>query len=269
MIGNEVEILPSGDFARMGCKLPDTQRFSAVPAWADANEVIPETQWEDHDDYAPLAQPIKTQPFSNCTNASIAGLQELLTVAAGMPAVKISQVMLYWLCNGGSDSGAFCRDIAGKLLEVGNCTDSLCPASRATGNPSSEMLADAASRKGLEIYQCMNFDDVGSALTRRFGVYHGFVLGQKFFGAGSDGIVPSFDGRMANGHAMYSRGLRKINGVWRTVTPNSWGTTFGAQGVGYIDKSYFWQQSGNMVNLDCFAIRALKVKADDVPAAGK
>lgn len=265
MIGTEAQVLPTGQVVRMGCKLPAVSRFSAVPAWAERNPVLPESEWQEHDDFAPIAPPIKHQDFSNCTNASLAGLVELLTRAQGGEPVSLSQVMLYWLCNDGADQGAMCRDVVSRLLDTGLCTDALCPQTRPVGRPTAEMLADAGTRKALEVYQCLTFEDVASALTRRFLVYHGFVLGNSFFGTHGDGIVPAFDGSLANGHAMYSRGLRHISGVWRTATPNSWGTTFGAGGVGYIDRSYFWAQRGNFTNLDCYAVRALDMGGDGIP----
>lgn len=266
MIGDEVVTLPSGEPARMGYLLPDTLRNAAVPAWDEANERLPEEKWEEHDDYAPIAPDIKTQHYSNCTNASLAGLGELLWRAAGNEKVTLSMSFLYSLCNGGRDNGAFNRDLAAKFLDTGLPLDSLAPESKILAHSwSDEVIADAKTRQALEVYQCLNWEDVGSAITRRFLIYHGFVLGNAFFNARSDGNVPSFDGSMRNGHAMYSRGLRKQNGVWRTTTPNSWGVSFAASGVGYIDKSYFWDQRGQMVNLDCYAIRALKGSPNGIP----
>lgn len=268
MIGTETAVLPtSGQPVRMGCKLPPELRYSAVPTWAETNPVIPEEQWEEHDEYAAFGIPIKHQHANNCTNASLAGLSETLWTASGNPFVELSMAYLYALCNGGVDEGAFCRDLAAKLLSVGIPTAKLVPESQVTARAfSSDVASDAGTRKALEIYQCLNWQDVGSALSRRFLVYHGFCLGGRFFSTGSDGLVPAYDGAYTNGHAQYSRGLRKVNGVWRTVTPNSWDVTFGDKGVGYIDASYFWAQKGNFVNLDCYAVRAFQMPTTGIPA---
>lgn len=267
MIGTETGKLASGQPVKMGCKLPPELRFAAVPTWAEANPVLDESEWEEHDEYAPWQVPIKHQHYSNCTNASLAGLAEMLWAASGNGLTNLSMSFLYAQCNGGVDEGAFCRDLAAKFVTAGLCTDVLAPETMATARSfSAEATADAATRCGFEIYQCMSWGDVGSALTRRFGVYHGFCLGGRFFNTGSDGVVPSFDGSPSNGHAQYSRGLVKINGAWRTITPNSWDTTFGKSGIGLIDKSYFGANIGRMVNLDCYAIRAMKQPTTNVPA---
>jgi hypothetical protein len=84
------------------------------------------------------------------------------------------------------------------------------------------------------------------------------VLGAGGVSNPRDGRMPQFDGSLANGHAMCSRGLTKRFGDWRTVTPNTWGTGWGDKGVGYWPASYFWLQRGNFVNLDCFAVRAVR-----------
>lgn len=44
------------------------------------------------------------------------------------------------------------------------------------------------------------------------------------------------------------------------ITPNSWGKAWGDSGVGYWPASYWWVQSGNKVNLEAFAVRAVKHK---------
>ena len=129
------------------------------------------------------------------------------------------------------------------------------------------MLDDASQHMALEIYQCLNFEHVASALTNRFVVYHGFMMGYAYQRTGSDGKVPSWDGQYASGHAMFSRGLTRKFDDWRTITPNTWGENWGDRGVGYWDRSYFWAQNGRWVNLDCYAIRAVKRK-DKLPKAG-
>lgn len=253
--------LSDGTPVRMGLVQPEVLRFGAVPAWADRNPVLPESQWEEHDDYAPHCRPSLAQSFNNCTNASLAWLLAAAFRVAGLDCPPLSRSYLYAFHNGGRDEGAMCRDLAASCMSRGLPPESEWPESKiylSRGGVPAAVDALAKQHLALEIYQCLNWADVGSALTNRFLVYHGFVLGQAFFNTGKDGIVPPWDGRLANGHAMGSRGLRKVNGQWRTITPNTWGPSFGDNGVGYIDASYFWPQRGNFVNLDAYAIRAVK-----------
>lgn len=259
---------------RMGCVQPEELRYGAVPAWDDANPVLPESEWEEHDDYAQFPVEVGYQQNNNCTNASLAKLVELLEKAAGVPNVEpLSPTFAYALCNGGRDQGAMCRDVASVYRTKGLPRASLVPEGeiyQPRGGFSPEVLADAAKHLGLEIYQCLNWQHVGSALTRRFLVYHGFVLGTSYNHTGKDGRVPEWDGSLANGHAMHSRGLTRRFGDWRTVTPNTWSRGWGDNGVGYWPKSYFWDQrpyrGSVFVNLDCFAVRAVK-RSDPLPAA--
>lgn len=254
-------LLPDGTPVKLGCLQPEVMRFESAGSWADANDVLPEDQWEEHDDYAGFTPPIKSQKNNNCTNASWSELFSTLWESVGEPPVELSWSYLYALNNGGRDQGAMCRDIAADSLSRGNPLATLCPESQIfvpRGGWPKAVIDDARSRLALEIYQCMNWADVGSALTRRFLVYHGFVLGNAFFGTRSDGKVPSYDGRRSNGHAMWSRGLTRRFGDMRAIVPNTWGVSYGDQGIGYIDKSYFWAQSGGYFNLDAYAVRAVK-----------
>lgn len=246
---------------KLGCRLPQTPRFAEVPTWADANDIIPESEWDLHDDFAAYDVPVRKQNYNNCTNAALAGAAECLLSAQRGERVTLSMSMLYALCNGGVDEGAFCRDLALKFMRLGLCLESLWPESRVTTleEPSREVLDSAAKYRGFEMYQVRSWEEYGSALTRRFVLYHGFMLGSAFMrGVGANGVVPPYDGVLANGHAMYSRGLTEIAGVKRGVCVNSWGRSWGKGGLCFLDQSYFWHQRGNWVNLDCIAIRSVR-----------
>ena len=262
--------LPDGTPVKLGCRQPGELRFGAVPAWEDANPVLSEDECQDHDDLAGFTPSIGQQNFNNCTNAALASLAEAAFRAAGEPETPpLSWSFLYAHHNGRRDQGAYCRDLADDLRKRGLPRADLWPENKIylpRGGVPREVAEDAASRTALEIYQCLGWADVRSALARRFFVYHGFVLGRAFFNTGRDGRVPSFDGSFANGHAMWSRGLTRRFGDLRTVCVNSWGRSFGENGIGYIDASYFWGQRGNTVNLDCYAVRAVR-RRDPLPPA--
>lgn len=260
--------LPDGTPVKMGMKAPPELRFAAVPAWDAANPVLTEDECQDTDRLRQFLSPIKTQHYNNCTNAALAGLGEALFRSCGMEVPTLSMSFNYARHNDGVDQGAMCRDLAYDFREVGMVPDALYPENRVVSRPSAEVVAKAKEITALEVYQCLDWSHVRSALARDFFVYHGFVLGQAFFNVGRDGKVPRWDGRIANGHAMFSCGLTRRFGDLRTIMPNSWGVSFGDQGVGYCDSSYFWDRRGNFVNLDAFAIRAVKrLKTDDLPVA--
>lgn len=263
-------VMDDGTIIRLGCLQPEVLRFAAVPAWDEANDVLPESQWVEHDDLAEYSPPIKYQRHNNCTNAALAGGMETAINAAytGDRCPELSMSMLYSIHNGGRDAGAFCRDLAASVSGRGGgkvkglCRASLWPESKIYASErdfTPEILADAEEHMAFEVYQCMDWTHVASALSRRFIIYHGFVMGNAWTQTGSDGMAPEFDGRLAAGHAMYSRGLRRTNGKWRSITPNTWSVQKGDKGVYYWPASYFWGQRGNFVNLDAYAIRAVKI----------
>lgn len=262
--------LDDGYSPMFGHNPPDVMRFAAAPAWDEANPVLPESEWEEHDDMAAFNSPIRAQQNNNCTNAAIAGLGEALLRSQGVEDVpELSWSFLYARNNGGRDQGAMCRDVALDLKRVGCATRVMVPDREIympRGGFSQQVMDNAAEFEALEIYQCLNWQHVGSALTKRFFVYHGFALGNGYQRTGKDGKVPEWDGSTRNGHAMFSRGLTKKFGNWRTITPNTWGVNWGDHGIGYWPASYFWDERGNYVNLDAYAVRAMKHKGK-LPAA--
>jgi hypothetical protein len=262
--------LPDGSHAKMGCVRPVHIRFGAVPMWADKNPVLAENDCPDHDDLAQFCEPPKTQHYSNCTNASLAWGAQAIFKANGVDCPDLSMSFLYALNNGGRDQGAMCRDVIASWMAKGLPPASVVPESQIftpRGGFSRAVLAAALQWQGFEVYQCMNWDDVRSALARRFIVYHGFSLGQAFFQA-PEGKVPEFDGQEVNGHAQCSRGLTRRFGDLRTITPNTWGSQgFGDNGIGYIPESYFAPTLGGDPNLDAYAIRSAEMpKAPDIQA---
>lgn len=244
---------------RFGVIQPTQPRFYGVPTWDAANPVLPESQWEEHDDLASVWPEIEAQQNNNCTNAALAHAATAAFTFAGIPAPRFSWASNYARHNNNRDSGAMCRDLAWDFKNgPGLLPSNMWPDSKIFGGWTPEQIAEGEKWRALEIYQCMNFAHVASALTRRFAVYHGFCLGQGGVSNPRDGRMPEFDGQLANGHAMASRGLTKKFGDWRTITPNTWGKQWADNGVGYWPASYFWLQRSNFVNLDCFAIRAVR-----------
>lgn len=251
----------------MGRLTPVNRRFKAVPTWDSANPVLPESEWREHDDHADLWPEIESQQNSNCTNASLAGLANCAFKLAGVENVpRFSWSFNYARHNGGQDEGAFCHDVMGDFrFGTGMAPSSLWPDEKIIASSFPKDVVDAASKwTALEVYQCMDFASVASALSMGFLVYTGFVLGNGYTNVPSSGKVPEWDGRVANGHAMASRGLTKQFGDWRTITPNTWGTSWGKKGIGFWPKSYFWESQGNMENLEAFAVRAVK-RLDKLP----
>lgn len=259
---------------KTGCKAPLHVRFGAVPKWSDKNPVLSESECQDHDNLAQFCEPSKAQNYNNCTNASLAWIVQTAFKQAGIACPDLSRSFAYALCNGGVDQGAMCRDVMSVAMTKGLPPEMLCPEDHIylpRGGWPTSLLKAAMQWELLEVYQCMDWPDVRSALAREFLVYHGFSLGGDdrhcpFFDTGSNGKPPTWDGRLSNGHAMGSRGLTRKFGDLRTVTPNTWGTTFGDGGVCYIDQSYFNGGSGNYLNMEAFAIRFAKI-ATPLPVA--
>lgn len=268
-----------GEYAgeKFGLRRPAALRFGDVPAFDEANPVLPESEWEEHDDLAPFWPEIEAQRSNNCTNASLASALTAAFRMAGVDAPRFSWAFNYARHNDGVDEGAMCRDLARDLLVdrggVGMCPAHLWPDDRIIARSfPAEALAGAKKWGALEVYQCLSWAQVGSALTQRFVVYYGVCMGLGYAaGHRNGGIVAEYDGQLANGHAMAGRGLRKVNGRFRVINPNTWGTQVGDRGVYYFPESYFWHsrpyRGTTFVNLDAYAIRAVK-RPDPLPRAG-
>lgn len=265
-------LLPNGQPVKLGQNAPEQFRLAAVPAWSEANPVLQEDDCADHDDLAKFYPESKSQSFNNCTNASIAALAKAQLESQGVKTPDLSRSFAYAQANGGRDEGASCRAVIQLIMGKGDApglpTEELWPEKNIymprNGFPQN-VIADAKARIALEVYQCLTWNDVISAVARRFGVYQGFVLGQNWFKVPKSGKVAPWDGQFANGHATVSRGLTRKFGDLRVIVPNTWGTAYGENGVGYVDKSYYWTQRGNFVNLEAYAIRAFKIPDADLP----
>jgi len=329
----------TGVIVRCGRNSPDEFRNAAVPAWAERNPVLQESDCDDHDDLAKWYPESLAQGFNNCTNASIAAASKAQLESQGIQTPNLSRSYQYAQCNGGRDQGASCRQVIQNLMgngpypglpaeslypenqiymprggfpqhviddaktriafEVYQClswADVISAVARRFfvyqgyvlgqnwfGVPKSGKVAswdgrfenghatpqhvidDAKTRIAFEVYQCLSWADVISAVARRFFVYQGYVLGQNWFSVPKSGKVASWDGRFENGHATIARGLTRKFGDLRVIVPNTWGPSFGDNGVGYVDQSYYWTQRGNFVNLEAYAIRAFKIPDADLP----
>lgn len=262
--------LADGTVIKFGYNNPDELKFAAAPPFDQANTLLSENEWEEHDDYAQFTPPIEAQQNNNCTNAAISSCAEALGASQGMKLTRRSWSYLYAHENGGRDQGASCRHVAKRLRDGdGLPAASVWPDEKIflpRGEVAQVVLDSAAECQALEIFQIFDWKGVMSALTQRFVVYFGISCGRAFFQTRKDGKTPSWDGSMRNGHAMWLRGITKKFGDNRAVCVNSHGKGFGDNGVCYIDESYFWAERGRFVNLDAYGIRALK-KKDQLPQA--
>lgn len=262
----------TGVIVRCGRNSPDEFRNAAVPAWAERNPVLQESDCDDHDDLAKWYPESLAQGFNNCTNASIAAASKAQLESQGIQTPNLSRSYQYAQCNGGRDQGASCRQVIQNLMGNGPYpglpAESLYPENQIympKGGFPQHVIDDAKTRIAFEVYQCLSWADVISAVARRFFVYQGYVLGQNWFSVPKSGKVASWDGRFENGHATIARGLTRKFGDLRVIVPNTWGPSFGDNGVGYVDQSYYWTQRGNFVNLEAYAIRAFKIPDADLP----
>ena len=176
----------------------------------------------------------------SCMPSAGAGAVMICRENAGLSRVVLSQASVYGQGNGGSDSGMGI-DAGLKLIqEVGFCPVDLIDQYDWQGFRRGTWPAgwkdEAAKYRALEAWDCPTYDHAVSAVLRGFPV----VLGVFWEGGG--------------GHAIVMIGWN--NDVGKPKILNSWGKSWGANGIGYLTEPQCKK------GIDYFGAWALRVPTD-------
>ncbi len=252
----------------LGCHVPDQlpKRFRGVPAFSTANPRIDPDRWTDGLSHRSLVTNRYMQQHSDCVgNGTAKGLGAAFNQQYDAEYV-FSAAWIYAHVNGGRDEGAMVRDAAEFAMGRDVCLALQSEVGehkvfKRDYKKSEAELVKKAGRFAVECFQCEDWIDMGSAKEQGFFVVYGILLGNAFFDISSNGVVPPFDGSVANGHCMSDYGHEKIDGKWHSDTGNSWEGWGDEEGFGKVPmESYFTpsvrdRRYGEVANLDAFAFR--------------
>ena len=156
------------------------------------------------------------------------------------PASLFSAYGLYAACNGGKDGGVSLMDVLETLKDRG------CPLEEDVPNGAlflpqipTPAWEKAKRFRVAEAWELKSFADICTALTLRFPVVAGIVVGNNFGTLDSTGTSPLPDVE-AGGHALAMVGLRKHpQHGWQARCQNSWGRAWGADGDSWLTEAHF------------------------------
>ncbi len=196
----------------------------------------PETPMLTRDQWKPcsLAQwtpPIKDQDGIGACNAfDTVSVIEACRAQEGLEYVKLSPGYLYGNINGQQDNGSMLEDALQWMISHGTVPALLVGELDWRQSQWPNTAAEAAKPfRMVEAYWCPTFDHLASALQQGFFVSDGVDWYPNFTPDG-DGWLPAAGRGRSGGHALMRDGLAFRNGKWGADGPNSWGTSWGAQG---------------------------------------
>lgn len=214
---------------------PKGARGLEVPAWGDANGLIPEVEWSEFD-WWPADVKVKDQDGKGACNghSTVTGI-ELDMAVAGKPYVALSAWFVYAILCGGWDRGSSISESLQLIQDKGVCPESEVP--YGTINPRSltaKAYVQAARfkcQKGLAI---TTREEIMSAVLTLRPLNLSIAVGNGFNNLSSEGVPPL--GRGSTNHAVtvFGGAKRSESGGWLVKMCNSWGTRWGLDGFCWL-----------------------------------
>lgn len=231
------------------------------------------TELPDEVDLRPLMSPVVDQGWlGSCSaNAIASGLREYLMNKDGQPLTRLSRLFLYWHSRNeigkvNEDSGAYLRDGMKIMNKIGCAPEADMPyvESKFRDKPSAQADANAAKYKLREYKRITSSADLLQALAEGYPVVLGATLYESYYDIGKDGIfqMPKPGERSIGRHAMLACGYKRINGVMHVLLRNSYGTSWGDKGYGWMPIDYI-----RSINVTDMWTGSAMVKSEDITFA--
>lgn len=203
-------------------------------------------------DLRPMLSPVVNQgALGSCTaNAIASGLKEYLlrNNQRSKDLTRLSRLYLYYYSrkldgNVNEDSGATLRNAMKALQKYGVCPEADHPYNirKFKTKPSQNADKHAVKYKISSYHRVTNLQSLREALAQRLPVVIGFIVYESFESAAVEqtGIVPmpKRNERQLGGHAVLAVGYDDIKK--QIIIRNSWGTSWGDRGYGYMPYTMF------------------------------
>jgi hypothetical protein len=163
------------------------------------------------------------------------------------PPADFSPAYCYWQArtiegNAGTDSGATIGDELLGMEDTGICEERLMPylTTPLTEGPSQDAIANALTYKVDLQAVPVDYSSLASVhqvLADRHPVIFGFAVPESFETCGSDGKLQNPIGESSLGGHAGSWDQINLSDEW-LADVNSWGTSWGASGVGFMPATY-------------------------------
>lgn len=200
-------------------------------------------------DLRPHCGPIlDQQSLGSCTSNAIASALEFDQKKQGLPEATPSRLFIYYNERSmegtvNSDSGAMIRDGIKSVNRQGACAESLWPydISKFTIKPPTSCYQNALSHRAISYQRVTrSLAQMKGCLASGFPFVFGITVYESFESdqATQTGIIPmpaAYE-QVLGGHAILMVGYDSARHVFYFM--NSWGTSWGDKGFGYIPEAY-------------------------------
>lgn len=200
-------------------------------------------------DLRPTCSPIVNQgDLGSCTANALSEALGFLEIKDNVnPDTLFSRLFIYYnerVIEGtvSSDSGAQIRDGITTLTQQGACYETTWPydVTEFTDQPPAAAYTEGAQHIILTYQRITNQNQMQAALASGYPFVFGITVYESFESANatSTGIIPmpQPNEQVLGGHALLSVGYDNTN-QW-FIFQNSWGTSWGANGFGYLPYAY-------------------------------
>ena len=226
-------------------RLPDPHLLSArLPRFREAYPSIPEARWPECDLIGTFNPPMLDQLQNGCVGHGGCTAFTLAWLASGQypPDGGFSPTWAYALINGGRDQGASIGDLIDALTTVGLCSAKTFPEQKSMlgGAIEPTARAEAANYQIEDAYQITSWAEKGTALAMGYPIADSVMVGNDFANLDANGFVPVDRG--SGNHCCCVGGIRRFNGKLGIKTQNSWGLSFGLNGMFYTNEQHVLSQ---------------------------
>lgn len=205
----------------------------------------------DHTDLRSYCSPVEDQSdIGSCTANAGTSAMEFLAIRLGKPRLNFSRLFLYYTervkiegTDPAEDSGAQIRDTMKALAVYGTCAETTWPydITKMATEPSSAAWTEAKNHQILKYYRCSGLDGIRACLSEGFSVVAGFSVPSRIDSpdTAATGVIPYPlpNERIIGGHCVHLVGYNDKKK--QILFQNSWGTTWGQQGFGFLPYKYF------------------------------
>lgn len=220
----------AGEFRVLGCLPPHLK--CSLPAWGSspASNRLDPSQWVERNWHAAWKVKTTDQKSSQaCVGHSTEKVWTYTWLQNGGRPLEFSNTYVYSLINGGTDGGAVISDAMTALKMYGIAEKRLVPDDMIfRAQLPAEAYANARRFRAVEVYRCLSFADIVSAISLGHTVASGIFVGRNFGELSSDGVAPLPD-QIVGGHALAHVGIKYLSRLsrWGVLTQNSWSQEWG------------------------------------------